>query len=366
MPGTDHSQDASALLREAFFRTTGIAPRPVLAIHPNDDMAWPSTLKLPEDQAAFEYLRSGREALHVLENTLAAHGRRLEDVGSFLDFASGFGRLLRHLVTRLPAKRIWSADLMPDTARFNRDTYGVHAFESAANPRDIRFERKYSVIWVGSLFTHLPPARFGEFLSVLAGALEPDGMLIFSTHALDESTEQEHTFAETAENPLLDAREYGLAWTAESFVPKLCGELGLRFGGMKRRDLWRIQDVNVVLGPDASEAREWPSTPTARGGIDQMICTDHARAFEGVVMIPVGRFPLEKVLLHVGSKTHEAEFDPNLVAAPPEDGGQSFGTTAFRLEGDLSLLPPGESAVVGEAVFGGGLRSVFFGRVDRA
>ena len=74
-----------------------------------------------------------------------------------LDFASGFGRMLRFLSKRLPTDRVFASDLMRETTRFTQATFGVHSFPSAADPREIAFPRRFSAIWVGSLFTHLPP-----------------------------------------------------------------------------------------------------------------------------------------------------------------------------------------------------------------
>jgi len=355
-----------ALIRDAFFRLNGIEPRPKLDLHPHDDMSWPETLKLPPVDAAFEYLRSGHEALTVMENALEAFGRPLGKQAAVLDFASGFGRMLRFLSKRLPTDRVFASDLMRETTRFTQATFGVHSFPSAADPREIAFPRRFSAIWVGSLFTHLPPPRFAEFLSVLAGQLEPDGVLLFSTHALDESVEGGHKFQVTGENPQLDEHEYGLAWTEATFVPRLCEELGLRYGGTNVRDLWRIQDVHAVLGPEVEPAGEWRPTPIARGGTYRVDREGARVRLEGCTNVPKRYLPIDRVLAHVGDTHFETGLSPTVIDSTPQEGGAMFPMQGFSIEGSRADLPPGDVPIVIETRFGGGHRSLLSGYVEPA
>jgi SAM-dependent methyltransferase len=356
----------TSLLQDAYLQVSRVSTRPNLAVHPDDVMAQPSTLHLPPDLAGFEYLRSGCEALAVLENSLAAFGRRLEEQDAILDFASGFGRMLRFLVNRIPPQRVFASDVMPNSTLFTRESFGVQSFPSATEPGDIAFPRRFSAIWVGSLFTHLPEERFRDFLAALAGALEPDGILFFTTHAIPEDAEDGHAFVETPETYPLNEKAYGTAWTATSFIEELCGELGLRFGGSQPRDLWRIQDVNAVLGPEAPEARAWKRTPIARGGFHDPQRDGSLVRIEGHVNIPRELGPLDGVAIHVAGQMHVATLDARIEPSTPEQGGARFPTSYFMLEGDRADLPRQDLPVVAEAHFGGGKRSVFAGYVEPA
>lgn len=46
----------------------------------------------------------------------------------------------------------------------------------------MRFQERFDLIWCGSLLTHLEAERWRQFLPLFESLLEPNGLLVFSTH----------------------------------------------------------------------------------------------------------------------------------------------------------------------------------------
>lgn len=130
------------------------------------------------------YLASGDHHIRKLEEVLAEAGRSLPGVSSFLEFACGHGRMTRFLVHRLDRSRITVSDINPSAVAFTCDTFGVQGFCSVEDPRDLRHDGRYEVIFVGSLFTHLNHVYWGAWLQRLYSLLSDKGLLIFTTHGL--------------------------------------------------------------------------------------------------------------------------------------------------------------------------------------
>ena len=83
--------DLETTLQTAWFRAEGLARLPEERIHPADDMYRADVQAVEPERRRSAYMRSGLEALRVLENALGAAGRRLSETGSLLDFAGGYG-----------------------------------------------------------------------------------------------------------------------------------------------------------------------------------------------------------------------------------------------------------------------------------
>jgi SAM-dependent methyltransferase len=166
----------------------------VTVVHPRDEMYrfiaeywdWPYQASPMADRvyALRSYLAVGDQNVRELEDVLAEAGRPLPRVSSFLEFACGHGRMTRFLVHRLDPSRITVSDINPSAVAFTCDTFGVRGFRSVEDPRDLRHDGRYEVIFVGSLFTHLNHAYWGAWLQRLYSLLSDKGLLIFSTHGL--------------------------------------------------------------------------------------------------------------------------------------------------------------------------------------
>ena len=202
-----------------------------------------------------DYFADGWRTLSELMLLLESVQRPLLGAGSFLEFASGHGRFTRHLVKALGAERVTVSDVVPDAVAFARDTLGVPGCLSAARPEDVAWPRRYGVVFVLSLFSHLPRSSWGRWLARLVDAVEPGGLLVFTTHGTEAARRARVTldaegyfFAPSSESTAIDAQEYGTAFTDEAFVRARTAELAgtvevLRWAPMW---FWHHQDAWVL------------------------------------------------------------------------------------------------------------------------
>ncbi|QOC23130.1 class I SAM-dependent methyltransferase [Wenzhouxiangella sp. AB-CW3] len=172
-----------------------------------------------------DYLADGWRTLSELMVVMDKLDRPLTRVSSFLEFASGYGRFTRHLVKVLPGK-VACSDVMPGAMEFAREQFGVEAFYSSFEPEEIEFPRRYEVVFVLSLLTHLPIEVWGRWLKAWAGAVAPGGVLIFTVHNEDvlrnqlgvEFDETGYSFLPSSESPSLEANQYGTSLATASVV----------------------------------------------------------------------------------------------------------------------------------------------------
>jgi SAM-dependent methyltransferase len=216
---TDHA--VRTLLQNALGLTAPLNTN----IHENDQMfSYSASARGNTSTARSEYFTSGAQLLKVLEQIVAWKFGSLEKVSSFLDFASGYGRLTRFLVHELPADRIWVSDIQAEAVAFQEAEFGVPGFVSTADPADLVCDRTFDTILVASLFSHLPPATFTSWLHKLYSLLNPGGLLIFSVHG-ESLMLPGHTmpdsgiwFDQTSEIASTEAKEYGVSIVTETYV----------------------------------------------------------------------------------------------------------------------------------------------------
>ncbi|MDO5624444.1 MAG: class I SAM-dependent methyltransferase [Pseudomonadota bacterium] len=172
-----------------------------------------------------DYLADGWRTLSELMLLLEQVDRPLARMAQVLEFASGHGRFTRHLVRALDADRVTVSDVVPDAVAFAQGTLGVSGFVSSARPEDLSWPQRYDLVFVLSLFSHLPLQSWGRWLQRLYEALAPGGLLVFSTHGTEAARRAQVTldddgyfFAPSSESTAIDAQEYGTAFTDEAFV----------------------------------------------------------------------------------------------------------------------------------------------------
>jgi SAM-dependent methyltransferase len=210
------------------------------------------------------YFLSGQKALRSLKNILANQGIALPQVTSLLEFASGYGRITRFLVTRINPQKITVSDIDFAAVQSNSATFGTLPLASSEHPSTFVCDRKFEVIFVASLFTHLNHALWILWLQRLYELLEPGGLLIFSTRDLEdyplndfiEFVEDGFAFEKSNETMgRLKVNIYGTTLVKEAWVRKNIQEHGVgELVAYHPRKLWR-QDVYVIRRPDS------PQTP---------------------------------------------------------------------------------------------------------
>lgn len=177
--------------------------------------------------ATFIYFDSGLKMLYPLGALARWKFGGLSKVGRLLDFASGFGRLTRFLVQEMPPSAIVVSDIQAEAVEVQRRTFGVDGFVSVTDPARLRCSDSFDLIFVASLFTHLPEHRFLAWLGTLMDLLTPGGMLVFSVH--DESLLLPHRPMSSSgldynpsvsEIKSLDPSEYGSTFVSPRFVSR--------------------------------------------------------------------------------------------------------------------------------------------------
>ena len=127
------------------------------------------------------YFECGASALAAIKEGLASCSVPHQEVSSILDYACGFGRVLRWLRTEFTSADILAMDVDEVALKSVRDNLGVRtrrADVSLSKPLNDCFD----LIWMGSLITHLMEADSRRVLRYLAGHLNVGGMLAFTTH----------------------------------------------------------------------------------------------------------------------------------------------------------------------------------------
>ena len=216
----------------------------------------------PLEQAAAMYFESGRRIWRTLRQILVWRFGSLSWGGRVLDFASGFGRVTRHIAAEIAPDRIWVSDIYAEGVAFQQRHFGVHGIVSATAPDRFPGDRTFDCIFVSSLFTHLPEPRFMEWLRRLGSLVNPGGVLLFSVHDMSlrnweaaSASTPGIVFEELSESGSLDTREYGSSWVTEEFVRSaIRNTIGpcpvLRIP----RGLASFQDLYVVLVGEASDS----------------------------------------------------------------------------------------------------------------
>ncbi|HXO29545.1 MAG TPA: class I SAM-dependent methyltransferase [Thermoanaerobaculia bacterium] len=224
-------------------------------VHVDDEMLhfFLYTQRYPFEQALAAYFDSGRQIWKTVRQILSWRFGSPRACSRFLDFASGYGRLTRHIVAELPKESVWVSDIYAEAVAFQERTFGVKGIVSASDPQDLRFETSFDCILVSSLFTHLPAVRFSGWLRRLGAALTPGGMLLFSVHDLSLRREGPPpasgiAFSPQSESGSLSTEEYGTAWVSEEYV-RSAVKAALGDCAVHRipRGLANIQDIYVVI-----------------------------------------------------------------------------------------------------------------------
>jgi len=205
----------------------GTASPIVTAIHPADEM-YLYELSLGTrgaDAPAISYFSTGASACRTVLDALRW---RFGDPSRarVLDFASGHGRTTRFLVRGLPPVNVTISEIEPSAVRFQEETFGVRGVVSATDPADflVDGDERFDAIVACSFFSHLPDARFHQWLARLHGLLAPGGMLLFSVHgmrllaAAEADDDAGIVFRAASESRRLEAAEYGTTFVTPDWV----------------------------------------------------------------------------------------------------------------------------------------------------
>jgi SAM-dependent methyltransferase len=126
------------------------------------------------------YLAVGQSALHCTKAAMFAANK--STVRNILDFACGFGRVMRVLKTAFPMAELTASDISSEAINFCAKEFGATPVLSSENVAEIPFKTSFDLIWCGSLMTHFDVPQFQVVLRFLQSLLSTDGLLVFTTH----------------------------------------------------------------------------------------------------------------------------------------------------------------------------------------
>jgi len=130
---------------------------------------------------AFHYLSVGLSATRCIQEALLSAGKELGD-GSILDFACGFGRVLRFLRASFPNSEITAAEIDGSALDFCCRSFSVTPLLSKTPLRDLNLPRQFDLIWCGSLLTHIDEQATSDLLHFFRDHLSSRGLCVFTTH----------------------------------------------------------------------------------------------------------------------------------------------------------------------------------------
>lgn len=176
--------------------------------------------------------------------------------GPFLDFASGYGTLERHLVHVMPAQQIYTADVKKHGVDFQTEKFGVNGIHSSFVPEEFRPAMSFRFIFVASLFSHLPEDLFKRWLKQLWNCLVPDGVLAFTVHDTSlRYSSQDFIFStqsedsdSVVEDSIKNASVYGTTFVSEHYLAQCFSALGLTKESYTRyrQTSSGLQDIYIV------------------------------------------------------------------------------------------------------------------------
>ena len=175
------------------------------------------------------YLLAGIVAAEWVRTGVELAGNR--QPGVIVDLPCGHGRVMRVLRAAYPDARLIACDVDREGVDFCARIFGAEPVYSSADPEQVPLRPEADLIWVGSLLTHLPPARWPAFLELFGRALRPGGVLVVTTlgrprllvlasmsiadpdEMLRERDEAGHSF-----RPYEGEQDYGLTLTLPEWV----------------------------------------------------------------------------------------------------------------------------------------------------
>lgn len=206
------------------------------------------------DDAYLAYMQSGWRMLNVIHQVADFAFDGSSNVRSFLEFACGYGRFTRHLVMKYPVACITVSDIYREAVDWQHRQFGVCGVYSTPSPNEFPLVTSFDMIFVGSLFSHLPETLFEQWLNRLFNMLNPGGVIIFSVHdchlmLATNSKDQAFHYEKYSESDTLPHEIYGMTYVSEKYVNELIYKVCPESHGIYRRfvkGLYENQDLYIV------------------------------------------------------------------------------------------------------------------------
>ncbi len=118
----------------------------------------------------------------VLDTFYTFSDRKLEDVGSVLDFGCGCGRVIRWFDSALPDARLCGIDVRGPSVEWNRANLRGEFHVGPFDPPTELPDDQFDLVFALSLFSHFARRSNLAWIRELSRLCKPDGLIIVTTH----------------------------------------------------------------------------------------------------------------------------------------------------------------------------------------
>ena len=245
-------------------------------VDPRDEMLVYASAASGASRAGFDYFRLGHDAARTVDQIASWAFPHDRESIAVLEFACGYGRVMRHLALRFAPEQLTGSDIDPDAIAFVSSELSVRCRLSVEVPEQLHWAERYDLIVVPSLFSHLPGDCFGRWLASLYRLLSPRGVLAFSVHG-DHLVKGEPATDGLVFKPVSEAtgrlhpEQYGTSFVTERYVAdSICRATGDRRYQRIERGFWDHQDLYVVAGPQRSHPAGFCFLRPVAGNVDRV------------------------------------------------------------------------------------------------
>ncbi len=177
--------------------------------------------------------------VNILENALKSCDRAWSDIQGCLEVGCGYGRIVRALKEKISPPRIYVCDVIEEGPKFVTSEFGaVHIpiLERTAH----EYENFFDLVYLYSVYTHMRVKDAERSIRLIARALKPGGILVFTTHGVISARGAERYKHSWLNKELLNAElakngyfydkypyysvDYGMTWYTEGYVKHLVAE----------------------------------------------------------------------------------------------------------------------------------------------
>lgn len=280
--------DPKRVITGPFARTLSLRYYVDTAIAPRDYLMVALIWSQKDVAKAFEqYIADGRYNVAAIQELIRLHHHRppgAEGPLRLLDFASGYGRLGRHVANIMPDARYTGMDIHAEAVAFMRHRLGLDALLSDFDPRALPGMDAFEVAFASSFFSHLRKEAIEPWLAGLRDLVVVGGTLIITTHGArsHETVMRECRVAgdgygmlETSEQRDISTAHYVHAVTLEPFMrARIKAVPGLEIVAVELGTWLGHQDVYVLrrIPADPRVLADWkPSTFAAYSFIERLV-----------------------------------------------------------------------------------------------
>lgn len=204
------------------------------------------------------YYQNGAESAKKIAGIITDLGVKKDKNHSFLEFASGYGMVSRHLAKEIAPMHLVSCDIHEQAVDFLKSQIGIDAIGSNYIPENLKINDSFDAVFALSFFSHMPDKSFGRWLKALYDAVEPGGYLIFTTHGQITAQMQNLSippegilFTAASEQYDLNPNEYGGSIVSREYVlDQVDKYLNNEIFFFEEGCWWGHQDLYIIKKPN--------------------------------------------------------------------------------------------------------------------